>query len=113
MKWLVQQLDLLVAHCQETQAVHEQQKLEALIQRYKTLLPTIETTIIKVDTVSKCFLYREEVEEMTEWLKEVQETMEKVREIEVDSFEKIEDLIHKQEVCEKGKKIIICTVTND
>ncbi|GAB6020485.1 hypothetical protein CHUAL_003173 [Chamberlinius hualienensis] len=96
MKWLVHQLDLLVAHCTEAKATLEQQRLEGLISRYKNLLPTIETTITHVDTVSMCFLYREEVEEVSEWLKEVRKTAKKEDDV-IDSLDKIQTLIDRQE----------------
>ncbi|XP_044734627.1 nesprin-1 [Chrysoperla carnea] len=73
MKWLVQTLDALSSHCTEAEAIAEQQKLEALINRYKNLIPTIEVTMVKTEVYSKCYTYRKEVREVCKLLKKVKE----------------------------------------
>lgn len=73
MKWLVQTLDSLSSHCPELQGQEEQQKLEALITRYKNLIPTIEVTMVKTEVYSKCYTYRKEVREVCKLLKKVKE----------------------------------------
>ncbi|CAG9785832.1 unnamed protein product [Diatraea saccharalis] len=64
MKWLVQTLDMLTNHCSELEAQEEQIKLENLIARYKNLIPTIEITMIKTETYTRCYTYRREVHEV-------------------------------------------------
>lgn len=64
MKWLVQTLDMLSNHCPESEAQEEQFKLENLITRYKNLIPTIEITMIKTETYTRCYTYRREVHEV-------------------------------------------------
>ncbi|CAH2077111.1 unnamed protein product, partial [Iphiclides podalirius] len=64
MKWLVQTLDMLTHHCSDMEAQDEQIKLENLIQRYKNLIPTIEITMIKTETYTRCYTYRREVHEV-------------------------------------------------
>ena len=61
MKWLVQMLDSLITHIPEEDGQYEQQKLESLVARYKTLIPTIETTLARAETNSKCYRYREDI----------------------------------------------------
>ncbi|XP_074030429.1 muscle-specific protein 300 kDa isoform X10 [Leptinotarsa decemlineata] len=73
MKWLVQTLDSLTSHCPETEALQEQKNLEALIIRYKNLIPSLEITMVKTDTISKCYTYRREVREICQLLKQVRE----------------------------------------
>lgn len=64
MKWLVKTLDSLLPYASEPESKTEQQKLEALIGRYKTLIPTIEITMVKTEIFSKCYTYRKEVHEV-------------------------------------------------
>uniref|UniRef100_A0A2A4K817 Calponin-homology (CH) domain-containing protein n=1 Tax=Heliothis virescens TaxID=7102 RepID=A0A2A4K817_HELVI len=64
MKWLVQTLDMLTNHCSEGEAQEEQVRLENLIARYKNLIPTIEITMIKTETYTRCYTYRREVHEV-------------------------------------------------
>lgn len=64
MKWLVQTLDMLTNHCSEVEAQEEQIRLENLIARYKNLIPTIEITMIKTETYTRCYTYRREVHEV-------------------------------------------------
>lgn len=64
MKWLVKTLDSLLPYASESESKAEQQKLEALIGRYKTLIPTIEFTMVKTEVFSKCYTYRKEVHEV-------------------------------------------------
>ncbi|CAG9579065.1 unnamed protein product [Danaus chrysippus] len=64
MKWLVQTLDMLSNHCSDAEAQEEQLRLENLIARYKNLIPTIEITMIKTETYTRCYTYRREVHEV-------------------------------------------------
>jgi nesprin-1 len=96
MKWLVQTLDALSSHCPESQAVTEQKKLEALITRYKNLIPSLEVTMVKTDTLSKCYTYRRDVKEVCNLLKRVREQSK--RETQPQSIETVTELIKHQEV---------------
>jgi len=60
MKGLVKDLDLLVSLRADEEALQEQSNLENLIQRYKSLVPMIEVTMIRTETQSRCYTYREE-----------------------------------------------------
>lgn len=73
MKWLVKTLDSLLPYVSETESKDEQQKLEALIGRYKTLIPTIEITMVKTEVFSKCYTYRKEVHEVVCLLEKVKD----------------------------------------
>lgn len=73
MKWLVQTLDFLGSQCPLSQAEMEQKKLDVILTKYKNLIPSIEITMIKTDTLSKCYSYRREVREVCELLKKVRD----------------------------------------
>nr|XP_022915902.1 nesprin-1 isoform X7 [Onthophagus taurus] len=95
-KWLVQTLDFLTSHCSESQALTEQTKLEALILRYKNLLPNLEVSMVKTDVLTKCYVYRREVYEVCELLTKVKEQTK--REPIPENLEIIHQLIKQQEV---------------
>lgn len=96
MKWLVQTLDLLSSHCPEQEAIGEQKKLEALITRYKNLIPTIEITMVKTEVYSKCYTYRREVREVCTLLKRVKD--QSTATTQPESLENINQQIKQQEV---------------
>lgn len=73
MKWLVKTLDSLLPYVSEAESKDEQQKLEAIIGRYKTLIPTIEITMVKTEVFSKCYTYRKEVHEVVCLLEKVKD----------------------------------------
>ncbi len=60
MKWLVQQLDQLVSHRADDSGLTEQKRLEGLINRYKSMIPVIEVTMLKIDVYSRSYGFREE-----------------------------------------------------
>lgn len=95
MKWLVQTLDALTSHCPQSKALEEQRKLEALITRYKNLIPSLEITMTKTDTLSKCYTYRKEVREVCTLLRRVRE--QSVQETKPESWETVAQLIREQE----------------
>lgn len=95
MKWLVQTLDSLTSHCPQAQALEEQRKLEALITRYKNLIPSLEVTMVKTETLSKCYTYRREVREVCTLLTRVREQSK--RESIPESWENVSELIRQQE----------------
>ncbi|XP_025834538.1 nesprin-1 isoform X2 [Agrilus planipennis] len=72
-KWLVQCLDFLLTSCSESDATVEQSKLESLITKYKNLIPTLEITMTKTETLTKCYMYRKEVQEVCTLLRRVRE----------------------------------------
>lgn len=73
MKWLVKTLDSLLPYATQHEAEMEQRNLEALIARYKNLIPTIEVTMIKTEVFSKCYTYRREVHEVVCLLNKVKD----------------------------------------
>ncbi|KAF7272974.1 hypothetical protein GWI33_014281 [Rhynchophorus ferrugineus] len=93
MKWLVQTLDYLVSHSPEDQAISEQKTLENLIMRYKNLIPSLEITMTKTETMSKCYSYRREVRQICELLKQVREQSAP----QPQNLEIIEESVRKQE----------------
>lgn len=96
MKWLVQTLDSLLSNCPEDQAYNEQQNLEALITRYKNLIPNLEITMTKTETLTKCYTYKREVREVCELLKKVKEQSKQERQPE--TLENVNQMIHQQEM---------------
>ncbi|KFM65655.1 Nesprin-1, partial [Stegodyphus mimosarum] len=100
-KWLVRKLDSLLSHISKEDSVAEQKKLDSLLSRYKSLLPEIETTIVVTETITKCFIYREEVVEVNRWLKEVQALTDAVQETTCDDPQKLAKLIQQQEAVVK------------
>ncbi|KPJ06864.1 Nesprin-1 [Papilio machaon] len=95
MKWLVQTLDMLTHHCSEMEAQDEQIKLENLIQRYKNLIPTIEITMIKTETYTRCYTYRREVHEVICILESAQKQA--MVEPEPQSLQQVEQLVLEQQ----------------
>lgn len=95
MKWLVQTLDMLSNHCSELEAQEEQVKLENLIARYKNLIPTIEITMIKTETYTRCYTYRREVHEVICILESAKEQA--MIEPEPQSLQHVEQLVVEQQ----------------
>lgn len=87
-----------MAHIPEDEGAIEQKKLDDLLVRYKSLLPEIDTTIMITETITKCFVYREEVIEVKRWLKEVKAVTDSVEETPYDDPKKLHELIQQQEV---------------
>lgn len=95
MKWLVQTLDMLTNHCSESEAQEEQVRLENLIARYKNLIPTIEITMIKTETYTRCYTYRREVHEVICVLESAKQ--EAMVEPEPQSLQHVEQLVLEQQ----------------
>ncbi|XP_038215060.1 nesprin-1 [Zerene cesonia] len=95
MKWLVQTLDMLSNHCSDTEAQEEQVKLENLISRYKNLIPTIEITMIKTETYTRCYTYRREVHEVICILEHAKKQA--MVEPEPQSLQQVEQLVLEQQ----------------
>ncbi|XP_062549338.1 muscle-specific protein 300 kDa isoform X2 [Armigeres subalbatus] len=96
MKWLVKTLDFLLNHANEEQAATEQEKIEKLITRYKTLIPTIETTMVKTEIFAKCYTYRHETEEICKLLDRIKNQSENAPTPE--SYRNINSMIEEQNV---------------
>ncbi|CAG0880678.1 unnamed protein product [Cyprideis torosa] len=71
MKSLVAQLDHLVSLGPVERAEEEQQKLEKLITKYRSIIPAIEATLDKIKQISKCYAFRETMEKMKCTLEEI------------------------------------------
>lgn len=95
MKWLVQTLDMLTNHCSEVEAQEEQIRLENLIARYKNLIPTIEITMIKTETYTRCYTYRREVHEVICILESAKQQA--MVEPEPQSLQQVEQLVLEQQ----------------
>ena len=95
MKWLVQQLDQLFSHRADTDGLSEQKRLEGLITRYKSMIPVIETIMVKIKTYSRSYAFRAEVQEVVGVLEKIYgaSTVEKFP----DSQEAVKKLIFVQE----------------
>ena len=65
MKWLVQVLDSLISHKTDQESLDEQHRLEALITRYKALIPNIELTLVRTDLHSKCYTFRDHAHDVS------------------------------------------------
>ena len=71
MKWLVQKLDQLVSHRADDSGLSEQKRLEGLIMRYKSMMPVIEVTMLKIEVYTKGFAYKDQVCPALEFLDQV------------------------------------------
>ncbi|XP_059468655.1 muscle-specific protein 300 kDa isoform X2 [Neocloeon triangulifer] len=98
-KWLVQTLELLTSNCDDENSQQEHNNLEALVTRYKGLVPNIELTIVKTDVYSRCYNYRREVREVCNLLKKVKDTSSSSNF--PDGLESAANLIKKQEAAIK------------
>uniref|UniRef100_A0A182SV94 Calponin-homology (CH) domain-containing protein n=1 Tax=Anopheles maculatus TaxID=74869 RepID=A0A182SV94_9DIPT len=95
MKWLVKTLDFLLSHTNEEQATIEQEKIEKLIARYKTLIPTIETTMTKTEVFAKCYTYRREAQEICDLLDRIKSQARSVPPPE--SYKRVNEMIEEQQ----------------
>ena len=50
---MVQKLDQLVSHRADDSGLSEQKRLEGLIMRYKSMMPVIEVTMLKIEVHTK------------------------------------------------------------
>lgn len=95
MKWLVKTLDSILPYATQHEADMEQRNLEALIARYKNLIPTIEVTMVKTEVFSKCYTYRREVHEVVCLLNKVKEQT--VNAPAPDSLDRVNKMILEQQ----------------
>lgn len=95
MKCLVKTLDSLLPYVSEAESKSEQQKLEQLIGRYKTLIPTIEITMVKTEVFSKCYTYRKEVHEIVCLLEKVKDQT--ISASQPESIENLRQMIQDQQ----------------
>jgi nesprin-1 len=95
MKWLVQQLDHLVAHRADNEGLSEQKRLEGLITRYKSMIPVIEATMVKLDIYSRSYAFRAQVNQFVGVLDRIHTAVK--QEAFPDSHEAVDSLIKSQE----------------
>lgn len=95
MKWLVKTLDSLLPYATGDESISEQKNLEALIARYKNLIPTIEITMVKTEVFSKSYTYRREVHEVVCLLNKVKEQTQSAPAPE--SFDRLNRMIQEQQ----------------
>jgi len=70
--------------------------LNAILERYQDLMPTIEVTETKSSLVVRCYEYKEEMEQKVAWLNEAEE---RVREdVPLDDLQSVSVLVEEQEV---------------
>ena len=48
----------------DSDGLSEQKRLEGLITRYKSMIPVIETTMVKIEVYSKSYQFRAEIQEV-------------------------------------------------
>lgn len=66
MKSLVKGLDSLVSIRADGATLAEQGALEELIRRYKSLVPLIEVSMIRTETQSRSYTYREDIQRVSQ-----------------------------------------------
>merc|ERR1719154_991864 len=71
MKWLVKKLDSLSLQIPSEDAKYEQQKLESLVSRYKSLIQKMDASVQNADVNTKCHQYRDDVNVVIKTLDEV------------------------------------------
>lgn len=97
MKWLLKTLDYLVSHAPEDVVHAEQTKLEELIAKYKVLIPTIETTMIKTEVFSKCYTYRQDVSTIVALLEKILNQADSQTEKQPEKLSSVKQMIKAQE----------------
>ncbi len=95
-KWLVKSLDELLGTVAEQEGQLEQQRLEGVLERYRTLMPAIEITTTKSSIVVRCYEYREVVEKSTEWLTEAGQRLRE--DVTLDDIHAVKVLLEEQQV---------------
>jgi hypothetical protein len=53
-------------HRADAEGLSQQKRLEGLVARYKSLIPVIEATILKLDVYSRSYAFRQEVQKVME-----------------------------------------------
>lgn len=90
--WLVQTCDMLSQYYPNTSA-RERAQLQELVNRYKSLMPTVEVTITRTKLYSRCYTYKKEVTEVCQLLQKVREDIKS----KPKSIETIDQLVHQQQ----------------
>ncbi|XP_067130355.1 LOW QUALITY PROTEIN: muscle-specific protein 300 kDa-like [Centruroides vittatus] len=98
LNWLMKEFNILSSKLSKTETKEEKQRLDALTARYKTLIPEIEATVVVTETVYKCFIYREEVQEVTKWLHQIQEATDSIEKVQYDNRKNLQDAIEQQKI---------------
>merc|ERR1712215_133053 len=94
-KWLAQILEILMAERAKDQKKIEGDKLDALIQKHETLIPTVMKTQVMVDLYWKCYAYGDELKPHVEFLDGIM--LSSTRDIAPSCIENVDELIERQE----------------
>ncbi|XP_064624000.1 muscle-specific protein 300 kDa-like isoform X3 [Lineus longissimus] len=94
-KTLINQLDTLLKEYSDDEASPHHAKLEAVINRYKKLMPEVDSTDDIVQTKVQCYDYKEDVEKKKDWLGETKKSQES--DDPYDDIEKVRKALDEQE----------------
>ena len=118
-KWLQQILDILMAERSKEERTDQKTRLDGLIKKHEDLIPTVQTTQVKVDLYWKCYAYGDELKPHIEFLDGIM--LSSTRDIAPSCIENVEELIERQEkslnqletrriidkdLSDKGKKLL-------
>jgi len=118
-KWLQQILDILMAERSKEERTDQKARLDGLIKKHEDLIPTVQTTQVKVDLYWKCYAYGDELKPHIEFLDGIM--LSSTRDIAPSCIENVEELIERQEkslnqletrrvivkdLIDKGKKLL-------
>jgi len=94
-KWLAQILEILMAERAKDQKKTEIDKLDELIKKHETLIPTVMKTQIMVDLYWKCYAYGDELKPHIEFLDGIM--LSSTRDVAPSCLENVDELIERQE----------------
>jgi len=94
-KWLAQILEILMAERTKDQKKTEIDKLDVLIKKHETLIPTVMKTQVMVDLYWKCYAYGDELKPHIEFLDGIM--LSSTRDVAPSCVENVDELIERQE----------------
>jgi len=94
-KWLAQILEILMAERAKDQKKTEVDKLDELIKKHETLIPTVMKTQVMVDLYWKCYAYGDELKPHIEFLDGIM--LSSTRDVAPSCLENVDELIERQE----------------
>merc|ERR1719153_1588030 len=94
-KWLAQILEILMAERAKDQRKTEMDKLDVLIGKHETLIPTVMKTQVMVDLYWKCYAYGDELKPHIEFLDGIM--LSSTRDVAPSCLENVDELIERQE----------------
>merc|ERR1719427_832085 len=94
-KWLAQILEILMAERAKDQKKTEVDKLDELIKKHETLIPTVMKTQVMVDLYWKCYAYGDELKPHIEFLDGIM--LSSTRDVAPSCVENVDELIERQE----------------